>query len=255
MIRTSLQIARKKTVKAAKACYLECGQALCGTVRMVRRARTIEMRGVRIPVDGEFSSKVLADLYFGDYEAAEMRIVSKKISKEDVVLEFGGGLGLVSTYCAQLIGSERVFCYEANPAMIKVIKRTYGANRVLPNLTHGLLGTEDGVAELFVGDHFYGASTVSRVAGAKSVKVPSFSINPVIRNLGPTFLIMDVEGGERDLIPVIDFSGIRKMIVELHPGRIGEDGINLVRRRITEAGFSVDVAVSEEKILFVEKLG
>jgi len=222
---------------------------------MSRRVPTVEICGVQIPVSDEFSLKIFADLCFGDYEAAEVRMVSTRIKEDDVVLEFGGGLGLVSTLCAKRIGSERVFCFEANPAMIPVIRNTYAVNGVSPNLTHGLLGTVDGVAELFVGEHFYSASAVSSSTGAKKIQVPSFAINPVIRRLRPTFLIMDIEGGERDLAPVIDFSGIRKVIIELHPGRIGEEGVRRVRQCLTAAGLSVDAGLSEEKIILLEKLG
>jgi len=222
---------------------------------MARRVPTIEIGGVKVPVKREFSTKVLSELYFADYEAAEVRMVSETIKKDDVVLEFGGGLGLVSTLCAQWIGSERVSCYEANPAMIGVIKDTYRANGVAPSLTQGLLGTTDGVAELFVGEHFSSASSVSSPVGARKVAVPSFAINPVIHRLRPTFLIIDIEGGERDLVPAIDFSGIRSLILELHPGRIGIDGMSRVRHCLTLAGFSVDMRLSEEKILFLEKLG
>jgi FkbM family methyltransferase len=220
---------------------------------MSRRVPTVEICGVQIPVSREFSSKIFADLCFGDYEAAEVRMVSEKIKEDDVVLEFGGGLGLVSTLCAQRIGSERVFCYEANPAMIHVIRDTYSANGVSPGLSHGLLGTADGVAELFVGEHFYAASAVSSSTGAKKIQVPSFAINPVIRRLRPTFLIMDIEGGEQDLVPAIDFSGISKVIIELHPGTIGDKGVRRVRHCLTAAGFSVDAGLSEGKIIFLEK--
>jgi FkbM family methyltransferase len=252
-ITTALETAFKKGRKTTRACLGDLGRTLRGALRMARRVPTVEIGGVQIPVCGDFSSKIVADLCFGDYEAAEVRMVTEKIKEDDVVLEFGGGLGLVSTLCAKRIGSKRVFCYEANPAMIDVIRGTYSANAVAPVLGHGLLGTADGQAELFVGEHFYSASAVSRSTGAKKIQVPSFAINPVLAQLRPTFLIMDIEGGERDLVPVIDFSGIRKVIIELHPGRIGAEGVHRVRQCLTAAGFSVDSGLSEEKIIFLEK--
>jgi FkbM family methyltransferase len=254
LITTALRTALKRGRKASTACLKEWRQTFRGTLRTARRVSTVEICGVKVPVSREFSPRVLADLYFADYEAAEVRMVSWKIKRDDVVLEFGGGLGLVSALCAQRIGSERVFCYEANPAMIPVIKETYSANGVSPGLTHGFLGTADGVAELFVGDNFYAASGVSSSRSANKVQVPSFAINPAIRRLRPTLLIMDIEGGERDLVPAIAFSGIRKLIVELHPGTIGDAAVRRVRQCLTAAGFSVDAGQSEEKVLFLEKL-
>jgi FkbM family methyltransferase len=253
-IRTALRAALKKGRKTGMACLGAWGRILGGVLRMARQVQTVAIGGVQIPVRCEFSSKIIADLCFGDYEAAEVRMVSEKITKDDVVLEFGGGLGLVSTLCAKRIGSERVFCYEANPAMIHVIKDTYRTNGVSPSLSHGLLGTADGMAELFVGAHFYSASAISFSSDAKKIQVPSFAINSVIHQVRPTFLIMDIEGGERDLVPAIDFSGIRKVLIELHPGRIGDEGVRRVRQCLTAAGLSVDTRLSEEKIIFLEKL-
>jgi FkbM family methyltransferase len=251
---TALRCAIKRLRKTTAASMGDWKRTFRGAWRMARRVRKIEISGAHIPLSREFSEKIFADLCFGDYEAAEVGMVSDRIKKEDVVLEFGGGLGLVSTLCAQRTSSEQVFCYEANPAMIQVIKNTYRANGVSPSLTHGLLGTTDGATELYVGEHFYGASAIS-FRGAKKVQVPSFEINQVIRRLRPTFLIMDIEGGESELVPVVDFSGIRKVIIELHPGRIGVEGVRRVRQCLTNAGFSVDAGLSEEKVLFLEKLG
>jgi len=56
------------------------------------------------------------------------------------------------------------------------------------------------MAELFVGDHFYAASAVSSSSGAKKIQVPSFAIT-CHPSFATTFLIMDIEGGERDLVP------------------------------------------------------
>jgi FkbM family methyltransferase len=251
---TVLRAALKRGRKATGACLEEWGKAFRGAMRMSRRVPTVEIGSVHIPVKDEFSSKIHADLCFGHYEASEVRMVSGKIKADDVVLEFGGGLGLVSTLCAKRIGSERVYCYEANPAMIPVIQDTCKANGVSPSLSQGLLGTADGVAELFVGEHFYAASGVSSSSSAaKKIQVPSFAINTVIRRLHPTFLIMDIDGGELELAPAMDFSGIRKVIIELHPGTIGDDGVRWVRHCLTAAGFSVDAGISEEKIIFLEK--
>jgi FkbM family methyltransferase len=254
LIRAALRTAIKRVRKATTACWKEWGRTFRGAWRMARRVPTVEISGVQISINREFSSKVLAALYFGNYEEGDAKMISEKIAETDVVLEFGGGLGFVSTLCAKRIGSERVFCYEANPAMIQVIRATYKLNGVAPTLTQGLLGDNDGEAELFVGEHFDGASAVPCLADAKKVQVPAFAINPVIRRLRPTFLIMDIEGGERDLVPAIDFSGIQKMILELHPRRIGDKGMRRVRQCLTSAGFTVDTRLSGEKILFLEKL-
>lgn len=60
--------------------------------------------------------------------------VAAKLDADDVVMDVGTGIGLVATLCAQRIGSERVYTYEANPALERPIRETFELNRVSPHL-------------------------------------------------------------------------------------------------------------------------
>src|ERR687884_78465 len=84
--------------------------------RVARRIE-ISIEGVRIRVGPHMSRRVERALTRGGYEREELRLIGSVLSPGDVVLEVGAGLGLVSTYCAQRIGSTRVFALEADPEL------------------------------------------------------------------------------------------------------------------------------------------
>ena len=48
---------------------------------------------------------------------------------------------------------------------------------------------------------------------------------------------MDIEGGEGDLVPLIDWSGVRKLAIELHPELLGAAGMKAILATLAAAGF------------------
>ena len=82
--------------------------------RVVRR-RIISIEGIRIRLGRHISPRVERALTKGAYEREEMRLVEAVLEPDDIVVDIGAGLGLVSAYCAQRIGSERVFALRGRP--------------------------------------------------------------------------------------------------------------------------------------------
>ncbi len=85
------------------------------------------------------------------------------------------------------------------------------------------------------------------------------ALNAEIQQVNPTFLIMDIEGGEYEVFKHIDFHNIRKMALELHIDILGEARIAEIRMIIQKAGFKVDPSLSfhipqVKDIVFVERL-
>ena len=89
----------------------------------VARRSIITIEGVRIRTGKHMSRRVERALSKGGYEREELRLIGTVLSPADVVLEVGAGLGLVSSYCAKRIGSNRVFAYEADPELESCIPR------------------------------------------------------------------------------------------------------------------------------------
>ncbi|NEQ37077.1 MAG: hypothetical protein F6K40_12640 [Okeania sp. SIO3I5] len=70
----------------------------------------------------------------GVYEKEELTLVKHLLDENDIVMELATDIGLLSSYYAKIIGSKRVFTYEANPALEDYICQTYQLNNVAPNL-------------------------------------------------------------------------------------------------------------------------
>ena len=52
------------------------------------------------------------------------------------------------------------------------------------------------------------------------ISVPAVQLNDVVAELKPNVLVCDIEGGELELIPALDASGLRAVMMELHPDRL-----------------------------------
>ncbi len=199
---------------------------------------TVNIAGVDLPVSSSFSTTMQDILYAGVYEKPELTLLDEKLERDDVVVEVGAGLGFLSAFCARRIGSDRVFTYEANPAMETHIRRTYQLNSVEPRLRIGMLGATSGTHEFFVGEDFW-SSSASHNAGSTVVEVPVFDTRAELEPIKPTFLVMDIEGGEYELLKCIDFGSIQKVLVEVHPQVLTEAQLEEIYGVLEAAGFSV----------------
>jgi len=197
---------------------------------------TAEFEGLKVYVDPRFGRIVQQDLLVGGYENAELQILKIQLSAADVVMEIGAGLGVISSFCAQRIGSDRVFTYEANPAMERHIRRTHRLNGVAPTLEMCLIGEHAGTAPFWVGSLFWGSSTRKRGNG-RWVSVPVKAFNAEVQRLHPSFLLIDIEGGESDLCRYATFHEVRKVMLEVHQDLIERDGVEFVRSQMHRAGF------------------
>ena len=86
----------------------KASQWLAYQFRILRRP-IITIEGVQIRVGRHMSRRVERALSRGDYVRQELQLIGVLLELDDVVMEVGAGLGLVSTYCAKRVGSNRVF--------------------------------------------------------------------------------------------------------------------------------------------------
>jgi FkbM family methyltransferase len=199
------------------------------------------------------SRRVERALSKGGYEREELRLIGTVLSPADVVLEVGAGLGLVSSYCAKRIGSNRVFAYEADPELESCIRETYRLNGVEPTLEMCAVGAQAGRVTLYRDKHFVSSSVVRRRVGSRPVEVPGRALNYVVEKVRPTLLVIDAEGAERDLFQDAKLPTVNKIVLELHERVIGPDATERVRAQLAGLGFEVDQALSSPEHLVLER--
>ncbi len=204
------------------------------------RTPLISVSGIKIPISLPISDNVREALIKGGYEAAELRTIESNLSPDDRVLEIGTGLGLISSYCASQIGGDRVYTFEANPQLEPLIRDVYARNNVTANLEIGMLGNGNGTSDFFVHEDFWSSSKQSRAGVSNVITVPVFDAQEVISRIMPTFLIMDIEGGEAELLKILDLSMITKIAIELHTHLLGQAKVNELRDFLLNNGFKID---------------
>jgi len=223
--------------------------------RMVFSPDLVTIRGVKLLVNKDLPVRMRKALYRERYEDTEARCILAKLEHDDIVMEIGAGYGFISILCSKAIGSKRVFTYEANPALIPTIKHHFLKNHVSPTLTNAALSTSKANEIQFqIESEFWASSIGKKTASSIGLQVPNLYINDEIHKVKPTFLIMDVEGYEAELLPIADFSGICKILVEFHPNIIGEDQLRQLRSVLTHHGYTADTSISERKIIYLERI-
>ncbi|EDX76737.1 methyltransferase, FkbM family protein [Coleofasciculus chthonoplastes PCC 7420] len=221
--------------------------------RQFKKPKVLEYEGIKICLNSHISDDVLNDIYAGYYEQNELRIVKAKLTPNDIVMEIGTGIGLLSSYCAKRIGSERVFTFEANPELELPIRQNYAINQVSPHLEICLIGEREGTHQFYIEKNFWSSSTIQRHPDAKAIQVTVKSFNQEIKRLNPTFLIIDIEGGEYELLNYAHFHNVKKLVIELHERIIGREKVEFVKAKLHQWGFKIHPKISTTEELFLER--
>lgn len=208
--------------------------------RLIFQPTLVEIDGIKLKIDDYFSQPIKKNIYQGYYENGELNIIKSQLLPDDIVMEIGAGIGFISTYCAKQIGSERVFAYEANPDLEERLRNTYQLNKVSPALEMCLVENKIGERTFYIEKNFWSSSIIPRSQDAKAITLPVKSFNEEIQRHNPTFLIIDIEGGEFELFKNADFFNVKKIMLELHNQVIGEEKVKFVKDRLLEAGFKMN---------------
>ncbi len=218
----------------------------------------IEHRGVKLPiVPGVMSEDMQAFLRAGEYENSEAKQLPGLVEPGERLLELGGGIGFLSTLVAQKQAAA-IVVYEANPELIDVIKATHrlnGVASVVRNAVAAPVKTAE-TAPFYLHNNFWASSLTPFKAKnlRRVVDVPIVALGEVLREHAPTLLVVDIEGGEVDLLAGGELHGVRKVYMELHPKVIGQVGVKLVFDRLSAQGFAYDTDHSRAGVVLFRRV-
>jgi FkbM family methyltransferase len=196
-----------------------------------------QVQGVYLPFRKSIGFNTLRWILNGQYEISEIEIVKKYLSKEDIVLEIGTGLGFVSTFCAKIIGDSNVYTFEANPLNVSVAAEVFKKNEVAPILKNALLGDKLGKQKFSVDVKSRLASSIHK-SNIESTDVECLLLNEEIERIQPSFLVMDIEGAEYEVFKMMEFQSIKKIQVEMHPTILGDKKCNEIFDLLKANGFN-----------------
>jgi FkbM family methyltransferase len=193
------------------------------------------------------------------YEKDETRAAPRLFERAGTVLELGAGLGFLSACLRRQTNVGRIVAYEANPDLIDYIARVHKTNGIVDiEVRHGIVlptPPPQSTAPFYIRADMW-ASSLDPNAGkpvVRTVDVPAFAWADVIADIQPDALMMDIEGGELDLIASCDPGPIKRMMVELHPAVYGVTGMSRIFQGLERHGFVYKSQLSHGSVLALER--
>ena len=218
----------------------------------------LHFRGLKVPVTGpHISRSVWKHLWKGGYEAPEIFALQKLLKYGDKVLELGTGMGVISSFAAKLHPDIEVEAYEANPALIEPIRKLHKMNGIANvNINNAiLLPTESETFRKFnLHKNFTESSIKDEISSTNSVDVPVQDFRAVLNKIRPDVFVCDIEGGEEELFVGVDLTGIRAVVLELHPEIVSRPAIKMIFDVCAHAGLYPRIEYSSERVVAFKKV-
>jgi FkbM family methyltransferase len=216
----------------------------------IRNTRQVVLDGVSISTDRDSLPRfVRSALFKGTYETHEREFVRRLLRPGDRVLEIGAGIGVVSLVAAKICGGGKVLSYEANPLLEPIIRANYALNGLSPDLRMRAITLDGQPITFFRSDNIVSSSTKDRGRHAETLTVESDRLDDVVAAHRPDVIVMDVEGAEIDLLSNAGLTGVRHVVVEVHPHITGEDKIAAMLARLGSIGFRQEAEAHKTLLL------
>ena len=219
------------------------------------------LRGItlRIP-DQQLSPPLRAALEEGRYEGGESAALLRHLEPGDRVLDLGAGAGYVASLAARVVGGENVTAVEAAPEMLPVLRRNLNLNEAGDaQVLHGAVVADDFPDEVvrFEVARAFWASRIGEGGGrgARTVEVPALRFGELVRRVAPSVLVMDIEGAERDICRQQWPGCLRLVVMEIHPGIYGAEGIRAIFDAMSRNDFAYMPWGSRGAVVVMQRVG
>jgi FkbM family methyltransferase len=200
--------------------------------------RTTTLDGLTLLCDTKLVPRnVSTAIIKGSYELPERQLVRATIRNGDRVVEVGSGVGVVGLLCNKLAGAGNVLSFEANSTLASIIAANYALNNITPRIRLRAVTIDGAPISFYRNSNIISSSVFDRGLEAENVTVESEALDQVLNGERADVLVMDVEGAEIDLLTTADLSGVREIIVELHPKIVGVGPTKAMIDSIIDRGF------------------
>ncbi len=207
------------------------------------------LKGIKLDVKRpELNEEVREALIRGHYEHSEYDIISSILTGNERVLELGTCTGFLACYMAKKCGSENVVSVEANPELTDLIESNCRLNNVSPRLINAIASVEDDIEVPFYIHERVFSSSLKHDEKARKTYQKTIDVNRLINEFRPHVIMMDIEGGETDLLPALELDGVNYLIVEFHPHRCSADEIEVAFNAILSKNYQFNLAVSHDNV-------
>ncbi len=169
------------------------------------------------------SDKVCNAIERQEYEVFEIDMALGSIQgNNNIVLELGASLGVVSTILSKSCSIKKYYCVEANSKTIEIMRINHEINKIDAKIIHGVLTNSSLQKEFdfYIHKHCWASSLEPSPHCVAIEKVKGFYFPDVLQSIQPTHIICDIEGGEYELFSSIkpeSLASVRHIFMEIHP--------------------------------------
>lgn len=245
---------RNVVLRCASCGTLNTNEAAIAPGTETERPARITLAGVVLEFDDRWvTDNIRQRIYEGRYESGERLILEHTLVPGDRYLELGAGIGFITTCACRLIGADKVFAYEANPELAAFAADTARRNGFTPTVINAVLADAEGEIDFYVHEDFW-SSTLLASQGGTPVRVPTRSFHDELARLQATYLMIDIEGGEVDLLDGERLPDcVRAVCLETHPAVVGAAAAQRTLNQLIEDGFMLDLAESGDGVAFLSR--
>ena len=171
------------------------------------------------------------------YEGDEMKLISRYLESDDSVLELGGCLGVISCLINKKLNKPKNHVvFEISPINFEYLKKNKLANGCKFKCVNGLISLNNDVFFDESNNFLSGKKDNSNGKRVQNIINPN---NLSIFNIQFNVLVMDIEGGEIDILNEINLAPFNKIIYENHlsHGFISKKEFDLIEEKLVNCGF------------------
>lgn len=213
--------------------------------------RVIEMLGNKVRLDGltysvdcpYISAGHKSTIAFGLHEIEERALIRRWLPPHFPVIEFGGGLGVVSCLTnRKLQRPEQHIVVEANPWMIPVLDRNRHLNNCKFKIINRAIAYDAPFVELNVDHEFVGSAVGKSSNNAMMVEATNVRRLLDEANFDCAGIVCDIEGAEADIIQreLRDLGKrVRFLMAEMHPAILGANSVQDLLADLEAMGFTL----------------
>lgn len=183
--------------------------------------------------------------FFKTYEEQEISLVKKYIKGNESILELGACIGVVSCLTNKRLNNPKQHVVvEANSDLIPILKSNRDINNCSFKILNAVVSNKEKVTFYTYGSALAGSIVEQKKQHGnnrayKKLQIDSYSPKQIERKTGVIFdtLIMDIEGGELELIETFKdwIFNLKILMIEFHPNIIDDvEKINHCHRTLEQ---------------------
>ncbi|CAN5682529.1 FkbM family methyltransferase [soil metagenome] len=219
----------------------------------------VNLRGVRLDISSpKIAPAIKYGIRRGWYEIDELESIVSLVDDGDTILEVGAGCGFVSAYLARQFPASRIITVEADPELMPIIERNHQLNGVHVEVVNEVLGTGAGEATFHVQEEYWTSKLAghddSPATGARSIVVRQSDFIERLHLWQPRALIIDIEGGELNLLTRELPPFVTTVVLECHEEAYGLAGVKRLMDNMSAMGFAYVPGSSRRNVLAYRRL-